>query len=240
MNNCANCTGPIKENTNYINCDACQRFLHMNYVGLNEHDVKLTRAKSKVVKVVCNSCHTNIRQLKDLKTPITAFPEQITANINKIKDDSQTPISQLKSSLPTVQPKDVQFEDVIQEFTERQKRKVNLIIFGVDEECQDYISDSDPKEQLIVRLFENDKSSLNNILSTIDLNYNNVDLNIQHLGRFVKGSLRPRSVRVTLNSELDVLNLLRNAKVLKTTCVTKMYLSLWTTHLDKYLTTNNF
>ena len=109
----------------------------------------------------------------------------------------------------------MQFEEVIQEFTERQKRKVNLIIFGVDEERQDSITDSGPKEHLIVRQSEKDKSSVNKILSTIDPNYNNVNLKIQRLGRFVEGSLRPRPLRVTLNSELDVLNLLRTAKVLK-------------------------
>ena len=78
--------------------------------------------------MVCNFFNDNIGQYKDIRDMLPTIQTQLTTNLNQIKDDLKAQINELKSMSPIKPVHDFQFKDVIQEFTDRQKRKVNLKI----------------------------------------------------------------------------------------------------------------
>ena len=78
--NCLHCGVVNKSPT--VSCDGCQGPLHVSCVGLSENGFKITRAKSRSIKVVCNQCNANMSQFKDIKPLISALQFQFTSAID--------------------------------------------------------------------------------------------------------------------------------------------------------------
>ncbi|XP_063909845.1 uncharacterized protein LOC135127332 [Zophobas morio] len=212
MNNiCLNCGIVCKANAHTITCDGCQGILHIACVGLSENDVKITRAKSRSIKVVCNTCNNNMAQYKDFKTLISSLQTEFTTAIEKLKEDFDTQLATLRSALHEDQrsPSN-QFEEIVNEVMERQNRKQNLIIFGVEEQPQ--ISTNNNNQRSAI-----DKSAVENILQLVRPDADVSGIKIQRLGRFSQQNPgnKPRPIRVILNDEFEVQKFIRNAKVLK-------------------------
>ena len=212
MNNiCLNCGIVCKANAHTITCDGCQGILHIACVGLSENDVKITRAKSRSIKVVCNTCNNNMAQYKDFKTLISSLQTEFTTAIEKLKEDFDTQLATLRSALHEDQrsPSN-QFEEIVNEVMERQNRKQNLIVFGVEEQPQ--ISTNNNNQRSAI-----DKSAVENILQLVRPDADVSGIKIQRLGRFSQQNPgnKPRPIRVILNDEFEVQKFIRNAKVLK-------------------------
>nr|CAH7725019.1 unnamed protein product [Callosobruchus chinensis] len=92
-------------------------------------------------------------------------------------------------------------EEVISELSERNKRRKNVIIFGVPE--QDANDDGDTA----------DKDKVTDILHTIDRNFSLQDVKIVRLGKQTDGKIR--LIRVTCNIEQQVSDIVRIAGKLK-------------------------
>ncbi|KAJ3655487.1 hypothetical protein Zmor_014617 [Zophobas morio] len=206
MFTCVNCGIGDKNKTGLINCDACQGYLHLSCLGLSENEAKLTRSKSKAIKVVCNTCNANISQFKDMKALMTSFEAQFTTTINQLKENLQEQINELKNKASLVTPEKMEFEDIVQEFTERQKRKVNIIVYGHAESTS-----AINKEQRI----EAENAEVKSILLTIKPDLQLTNSQVRRLGKYVETNTHPRPIRITLNNEEDVIGILRNARVLK-------------------------
>ena len=192
-------------NATTIPCDACQGPLHLKCVGLSESDAVWTRARSKTIKVVCTNCNNNMSQFKDLKSLITSLQQDFLVNIEKLRSDFEAQLKDLKSSVNTTTSSPAHnFEEIVNEVAERQNRKQNLIMFGVDEQ---------PNELNVNQATEQDRSSVNNVLNQIIPDYNIDNLKIHRIGR--RSDTRARPIKITLNDEREVLQFIRNAKKLK-------------------------
>lgn len=216
---CGNC-GLSDARLGHTNCDGCQRAVHFKCVGLSEHDTKLTRAKSKAVKVVCNACNDNMSQFKDLKnvlqsiqnslcTQMEQFKQEFSNEINKLRNEFSNQIAEIRSSgavsaptAPTSQ------EDIIQEVVERQKRKKNVIVVGVPESSD--IIDNDARRI-------KDLETVKTIISTLQPNLLMENLKLFRLGKFETTNSRNRPIKVLLNSEDDAEKLIRSSKKLSGT-----------------------
>ncbi|KAJ3649718.1 hypothetical protein Zmor_021443 [Zophobas morio] len=146
-------------------------------------------------------------QFRDIKAVITSMKDEFTASLRKLKEDFENQLSTLKSSLTqqTVSNSD-QFEEIVQEVIERQKRKPNLIVFGVPEQSS-AINGSERSEL--------DKAAVNDILTTVRPEFSiSSNMKIQRLGRFQTNS-RHRPIKIVLDDESEVHKFIKNAKVLK-------------------------
>lgn len=206
MSVCLNCNAELKANTSsIIHCDVCQGPLHLKCVGLSETDAKLTRAKSRAIKVVCNSCGVNMSQFKDIKHLITTIQNELTASINNLKSEFDLQLNDLRAALAAKQQHvSFEFEDVVNEVTERQNRKSNLIIFGVEEVPED--GDRD-----VVTL--QDSIQTRAILEYVLPDYRSEELHVQRLGRRSRNRNRP--IKISLRNGQEVSNFLRHAKKLR-------------------------
>ena len=204
LNNCGNF---IKASECSIQCDVCQGQLHLGCIGLSENDMKITRKKSKFIKVICNSCNSNLTQFKDLKGIISSLKTDFETSLASLKSDFELKLNELKASLTEKQQcsGSTNFEDVVQEIYERQKRKQNIVMFNVPETLD--VSFENQKEQ--------DRIKVTNILNAINPNVSTNEIRIQRLGRLDPVNPKSRVIKVTLNQENDVHVIIKNVKALK-------------------------
>ncbi|KAJ3660130.1 hypothetical protein Zmor_004600 [Zophobas morio] len=205
---CPNCDNSVKTNETSFQCDACQKHLHAKCIGLSENDVKMTRSKSKSIKLICNSCEKNLNALSDLKSLISNIRAEFTSSLDDLKTTFQQQINDLKSMINNHhQPNPAQpnFEDVVQEVVERQKRSKNVMIYNVPEQPETMSRD----ERLM-----SETTDISNILQVASNDVNIANIRLQRLDKFIPGRCRP--IKVFLQSEVEVLNIVRGAKNLST------------------------
>lgn len=207
MNTCVNCGSAGGANSCTIQCDGCKGALHLKCVGLSESEVKMTRARSRSVKVVCISCNNNMAQFGDMKELLLSLRNDFNTSINKLREDFETQISSLRAAQAgqRLQPSE-NFEDVVGEVMDQLGRKNNLIVFGVGEDCGEVRSTQGA---------DGDRTTVNNLLSVIKPSFQGTISNIQRLGRFNHSSARPRPVKITFEREADVRDFVFNSKKLK-------------------------
>ncbi|EFA12308.1 hypothetical protein TcasGA2_TC016103 [Tribolium castaneum] len=183
-------------------------FLSDGVYPIQENDVKWTRSKSKAVKVVCTACNNNITQFKDLNALINAHHTQFTEAIKNLKQELEAQINELKNG-PNYNVKldSTNFEKVLQEVSEREKRKRNIIVYGVSEPPKEVTN----KDQRIIQ----DKDFISTLLHTIKPNLQTDKIQVHRLGRYSGEGVRPRAVKVVLNNENEVKAVVFNAKELK-------------------------
>ncbi|KAJ3663951.1 hypothetical protein Zmor_008164 [Zophobas morio] len=208
MSICFNCNIIIKSVSGTINCDGCQGPLHLSCVGLNNKEaVKWTRSNSKNIKVVCNACNTNVNLFKDFKTLISSLETQFSSTIQKLKEEFQAQITDLKSTITiTPQPDKYDFEDIVQEITEREKRKCNIVLFGVAEQPPHFTKDQRQEE---------DKGIVGDIMKEVGSNIQTTNSKIHRLGRYSENNPRPRPIKVILSNEMEAHDIIQKAKKIK-------------------------
>lgn len=211
MNTCKNCNSLIKTNASTIQCDACQGLVHASCVGLSEGDVKVTRAKSRSIKVVCNLCNNNMSQFGDLKSLIDCIKNDFTSALESLrceigdrlaafKQDVDNQLKAQKLSAP------LNFDEVIDEVNERQTRKSNLILFGLPEPSEDL--DGNARTAA-------DNAQVSLVLKTLDSSADITNIKPRRLGRLAKTNTSPRPVKVALVNEAAVHSFLRVASKLR-------------------------
>lgn len=199
MPNCANCGGGIG-NRRHRECDCCKRKIHIDCTDLQQVDDRLTRAKLKCVKIVCNACSDNIDQFAGLKNAIeamradmnsrlTSFDEKLEALENKI-----TTIDGVATSSP------LNRETTIREALDRIHRSKNVIVQNVPEHAG---SVADRKEHDSVKVSE--------ILTTIGSTSSPVS--VIRLGK-ARADGKPRALRVVFADSHAAKCALRNKKKL--------------------------
>lgn len=176
MSSCVNC-GELSKSKICTQCDGCQGPLHLDCVGLSESDIKFTRAKSKAIKVVCNTCNNNMAQFKDLKALLVSMQNEFAASINSLREDFETRLKALEvgsNSEPRTEPA-FGLEEVVQEVVERQSRKTNIILFGLPEQSMELTSELRAN---------NDCTAVRSVISFLDPALDTSFLRVHRLGRF--------------------------------------------------------
>lgn len=209
MSTCINCSGLIKPASSVIRCDGCQNSIHPACVGLTESDVVVTRAKSRAVKVVCNTCNGNMSQFKDIKSLMTSLKTEFCTALAELKNEFNDKFVALRAEclkqLASGGSNNVDFEEVVGEVQERQSRKLNVIMFGLPEPSSDSRGNATDSEEVSM--------VLRSVAPSLDVS----TVNSHRLGRLRPGADRPRPVKIVLRSEDDVRTVIRNANKLRET-----------------------
>lgn len=190
-----NCT-TTKHGAPTIQCDGCRGNIHLACAGLTENDVKLTRAKSCSMKIVCNSCNLNMDQFSKIKNLISSLENHFTKSISELKTQFEEKLNEIKSSHVTNESKIS--ESLIQEISERQKRASNVLIFNIEESIS-----QQPDERM-----QHDKDAVKSLLDTIP----SVDSNVIHVTRLGNRTSadKARPVRICFSDQQQALQVLKN------------------------------
>lgn len=97
------------------------------------------------------------------------------------------------------------FNCIVQEVMDRQKRSKNIIIYGVEEK---------PDMNKDTRI-THDTNCTKNILNFLSCNTDSMDIKPVRLGKYLPGRERPRPIKITFCDEQTVHNVIRKAKLLR-------------------------
>lgn len=132
--NCANCSAAIG-GRRHRECDCCRRKIHIDCTDLQQVDDRLTRAKLKCVKIVCNACGDNIEQFAGLKNAIEAMRADINNRFTSFDtklEALENKISSFEATAPST-PSAKFRESTIREAVDRVNRSKNVIVRNVPE-----------------------------------------------------------------------------------------------------------
>lgn len=175
-------------------CCICKKFFKNTCVGLSNSDVRLINA-NKALNWTCSNCEQIGNDVNDLKLLILSLQN----DIKELKEKNNN----VNTTASTV---NFNFEEVINEINDRNSRKRNLVVFGVKE-----IDSNMPGN---VRAECDNRTALD-IVHTIIPELENTNLKPVRLGRFDANRTRPRPIKITLNDETIVHEIIRNVKKLK-------------------------
>lgn len=172
-----------------VQCSVCYKSFKNSCVDITATEVRTINA-NKGYDWSCVNCRAFGNDLKALKAMIISLQEDIQA---------------LKNEHYNVQKSEnAELEDIIQEINERNKRKCNLILFGIPEK--------DHLQPPLSRAAE-ETTYIKEVLTAIDPEANIENIKPNRLGSFNNEKTRP--IKITLPSEHQVTQFIRRAKNLK-------------------------
>uniref|UniRef100_A0A6P7HG82 Uncharacterized protein LOC114348339 n=1 Tax=Diabrotica virgifera virgifera TaxID=50390 RepID=A0A6P7HG82_DIAVI len=123
MNKCPNCKWSIVDNKNTLNCMSCNLPIHIQCLDIAQEEViRITRAKSKSLRIVCNGCCTfedKFNKLTDLISKLSDRFASIEERLEVLEQSSRT--------------SPMEFEDCVQESIARHQKSFNLILYNLPE-----------------------------------------------------------------------------------------------------------
>nr|CAI5859544.1 unnamed protein product [Callosobruchus analis] len=120
---CACCNRAFKSSL-LINCSICKKSFRHSCVDLSLEELKLLLdASSKGLDWSCTSCRSFSNELKGLKSLIL----ELQSELRELKDSRKG-----ASSVDQMQ-----FEEIIEEVNQRNIRKCNIVVFGLNEVNQE-------------------------------------------------------------------------------------------------------
>nr|CAH7719522.1 unnamed protein product [Callosobruchus chinensis] len=150
------CCSKLYDAAYMIKCCICKKQFKNSCVDISSAEARLLNS-NKGCDWSCKVCRSFGNDIKDLKALILKLQDDIQAFKTTRSDDATLNRNEF-------------LEEVISELSERNKRRKNVIIFGVPE--QDANDDGDTA----------DKDKVTDILHTIDRNFSLQDVKIVRLG----------------------------------------------------------
>lgn len=194
MNVICKCCGNNAEPHKSINCCICDNSYKIECVDISNAEARKIRSKAGLTWT-CKKCSTLGNDLNTLKKLIVGLQQEISDLKNTIKTASP--------SSHSFSPQDM--ETIVQEISQRDKRKTNVIVYG----CKEGNYNSN-KEQL-----KADEPIISQILSTLSVTED--ELKIVRLGKFEPSNTnRGRPIKIMCSSVSNVNTILRNSYKLKT------------------------
>nr|CAI5837874.1 unnamed protein product [Callosobruchus analis] len=183
------CCNQMCESHLLVTCCICKEKYKHSCVEVTTNELRTLNA-NKGYDWTCKDCRVTGKDLKDLKALII----QLQNDIKDLKAENARIAESSGFSL----------EDVIEEISERQKRKSNVMLFNVEEPDQN----KSVREQT-----ESDINLATNILNTIAPDISLAGAKVVRLGPFAATKVRP--VKIILNSPENARKILMNSKKLK-------------------------
>lgn len=188
---CGKCVMPVTREDNALSCESCKKWFHCGCLKIHVNKYKKIQEVKDLVRWFCHDCDgkvmSAIRKIKELEDKITAIEERIEEDIEK------------------------KVEEVLDERFEREKRKNNLIIFGLQEAGDDV---TDPQDRIRF-----DKNNVENLHAGVDDNLKIEGSDIEKVVRLGKRNTgpvhRPRPLSVKIKSvekKYEILGAARNLK----------------------------
>lgn len=183
------CCGVSSEEHKMLICCVCKKkFIH-TCVDFTASEVRTAKSK-RGFTWTCDNCIPLGNDLNDLKAAIVALK-------NEVSELKKVNMSTARDVLS-----DEVFEEILLETRERERRRCNLIIFGITEDNSKSKSDR----------VEADKAVCVSVLEHLSVEYRGVP---SRLGRFDPSKSSPRPVKVTLDNEKLVHDTIHRATVLR-------------------------
>lgn len=174
-----------------VECSICKKFFKNTCVDVTSAEVRAINA-NKGYDWSCKDCRAFGNDLKELKALIIGLRDEI----HSLKEENSRMVGSFKNN--------INFEEVIAEINDRNSRKCNIVIFGVEEQDQ---SGSDAS------IKEDDKNTVINVINAICPNNEAECTELTRLGKYQSTKIRP--IKVTLSNDKQVLSVIRNAKNLR-------------------------
>lgn len=191
MSNCVCCNKSDLPHK-IINCCVCIKPYKIDCVNVTSSEARKIHLKTGFTWT-CKNCIEFGNDLNSIKSILAALQ-------NEIKVLKQSLLESVKPS--SLSP--LETEQIIQEIADRERRKNNIIVIGVNEGACD---NNNAQIQLDTKL-------VNDICST--LNVKTEGLSINRLGKFDRTNTdRRRPIKVSFPSESEPANILRNVSKLK-------------------------
>lgn len=187
------CCNKVTETHLSVVCYICHERFYYGCANLTTSETRIINAKNSV-NWSCPKCE---KILPDL-TSISATLSELRRELEELK------ATKLQTLPPT---NDKFFEEVVQELSERNKRKNNIIVFNLSEQSSTLNNDDRNNAE---------KSDISAILKTVGSSINIDHINVQRLGKYGTDARRPRPLRIILPSEREIGFLLKNSNKLKT------------------------
>lgn len=183
------CCGVSSEEHKMLMCCVCKnKFIH-TCVDLTASEVRTAKSK-RGFGWTCDGCLQMGNDLNELKAAIVALK-------NEVSDLKRMGVAASKDVLS-----DEMFEEILLETRERERRRCNLIVFGVAE------VDSTSKSDRV----EADRVVCTSILGHLSVNFNDVP---SRLGKYDPSRSSPRPIKLTLPNEKLVHDIIHKAKNLR-------------------------
>lgn len=186
------CCNKLVEEHKVVKCVLCNKHFFHQCVDLTVSEVRTIKSK-KSFSWTCSGCTDMGSTLNELKSIIISLKKEV---------------AELKSTLGDKQfgNDTANFEEVVQEVSERQVRRKNLILFKV-RDPENASSSSERQEQ--------DKLKVLSILSYLMPDTNFANINPVRLGRFDPTKSSPRPIKIRLEDERLVHEVMRKARNLR-------------------------
>lgn len=181
-----------------LTCCVCKNTFGNACIGLSSSEARVIASK-KSINWNCQSCENIGNDINSLKSVIVLLQNEIKELKKTIKD-----VSSNRGSDGFIEES---FEEVMLEFEERQKRKKNVIIYGLNES----------EAMNVVERVEQDYQGVCTIFQYIDVDVSLKDdrARVFRLGKFDPSSDRPRPLKISLDNWEDALKVLRKSKQLR-------------------------
>lgn len=186
---CGSCANLVSDGDKGLCCDACQRWFHINCLNISISKFKSIVTVQNIVRWFCSQCDAKVisalSKLAMLEAKVADLEAKIELNIEK------------------------KIEDMLDERLEREKKKNNLIIFGIPEA---------PESVQGVNRKHNDLNKLEKLGDGLsdELKIDSTIIeNIYRIGKIVNDNTRPRPVCIKLKEMHDKYRILNSAKRLR-------------------------
>lgn len=181
--------------------------IHIRWVVLSADDVsRITRSKSKNIKVFCNPCNNTEDKLANFSKLLTDLQVNIAAQFAAL-EKRLSEISRATDLPPST------FEEIVAEATERMQRTNNIIMYNVPEAPEN--TDAAEHDSRIVQDI---------IQSTSPARANQPKpINIRRVGRNVNN--KPRALKVSFSSGSEALDILKTKKHLRSSTLNNISLN---------------
>lgn len=179
------------EDHKVVTCCVCKNYYSNACVELTPSETRIIKSK-KNFSYTCQNCSQLGDNINDLKSIILTLQKEVES------------LKSLRNQ-PTAVNNNADYEEIIQEITERNRRKRNLVIFGVAE-----INSNSKDDRL-----QHDEREVNKVLQYLspEVTYDNIKP--ARLGKYDGTRDNPRPIKITLREEDIVHNLIRKAKTLR-------------------------
>ena len=189
---CGSCNDIVSDGDKSLCCEACNKWFHINCINISVSKYKSIGSLQSIVRWFCTQCDVKIKnalsKLALLEAKVSELEAKIELNIEK------------------------KIEDMLDERLEREKKKNNLIIFGVPEAPDDNKNKqgAERKQYDIEKL-----EKLNDgLCDELNIETSMID-NIYRIGKVSTNTNRPRPICIKLKNASDKYRLLNNAKRLR-------------------------
>lgn len=190
MDRCSCCNSNITDDL-YVHCSVCKKIFKTSCTKLSRSDITKINTNCGL-SWSCKDCVSLGGVLADLKSAVLALQEEI-----RVLKDSPSKSSTATNSL-------FETEHIIQEVIERERRRNNIIVFGIEEaQCES------AEQQRVL-----DRSTITSVLTAMNVQVG--EFKSMRLGKFDPTKINSkRPIKVSLPSTEEIPKIFKKLHLLK-------------------------